>query len=290
MNILVFSQVCIDHNVSEGAEYTAAGSPGMFMAKIFTLFDDVDFTVVSHYGRDFKQYLGNIAIYPREPVSAATFIYENSTKSGIRTQRGLLRQFASPVEIDENLKELIQKADVIIFAPILPNYSTNYIGEIVSYKKEGAVTILLPQGYFRDFDREDNVIEREFVEAADIMPLVDIVIVSEQDHPQIEPMVIDWVKTGKTTALVTLGPGGAEIIQKGGRQLVAPLEVVAEDQIIDSVGAGDIFSASFIYHYMKTRNMPKSVESGNMVAGKSLFYTPDQLDNLRAIVKGFQAK
>ena len=52
MNITIFSNVCIDHNISKVGPYTADGSPALFFTRILKYFSDVYATIISAYGKE----------------------------------------------------------------------------------------------------------------------------------------------------------------------------------------------------------------------------------------------
>src|ERR1051326_3807780 len=103
MNILIFGQVDIDQNVSESSSYTAAGSPAMFINKIYAQFPDCKVTIIASYGSDFLDYLEGISIYPKTPNSSKTLVYENITQKGFRIQIAHNRNEARPVPVDSEV-------------------------------------------------------------------------------------------------------------------------------------------------------------------------------------------
>ena len=85
MKIVIIGQVDIDRNVSENATYTSAGSPAMYIDKIYRQFPDCEVTIVAPYGDDFSLYLNKVDIYPKKPNTKKTLVYENVSKSGSLT-------------------------------------------------------------------------------------------------------------------------------------------------------------------------------------------------------------
>jgi sugar/nucleoside kinase (ribokinase family) len=275
-NIVIVGHVCIDQNASENSSYTAAGSPAMFISTIYQQFKDVNVNIIASYGNDFEEYKGTANLFPKEANSDRTLVYKNETKNGRRSQQALNREQSVPVKLNEELLPIIQEADIIFLAPILPNYPKEYLEKIFRSKKEGSLVILLPQGYFRDFDGQDNVIKREFNESTELLPLVDIVIVSEYDADNTEELVKGWVRDSNLVAIMTLGERGAAIISKEGKKII-PTEPLIEDNIIDSIGAGDIFSAAFAYEYLNTKDVVKAVSFANQIARQSLLFKTDEI-------------
>jgi sugar/nucleoside kinase (ribokinase family) len=271
MNICIIGTVCIDKNVSENASYTSAGSPAMFMHKIFKQFGDCNVSIVTSYGPDLLQYLDGVSISPAQPNAAKTLVYENNSKAGFRTQKSYNRDGAFAVELDDSIIEVLRQANLVFFAPQQPIYTKEYIESVVTNLKPDALKVLIPQGFYRNFDAENNVLVREFVEAKDILPLMEVVIVSEQDSPTMLAQAKEWALNLNVIPVVTLGEKGAMAL-KGSEEIMLPAIPVPENEIIDSVGSGDIFSASFAYKYKQTGNLEDAGKFANAVARQCLFY------------------
>ncbi len=274
MNISMVGHVCIDKNITESGTYHGPGSPAMFLEKIFRKFPQTKVRIISQYGEDFLPYIKDIDIYPKEPSQHDTLVYENCTKGNMRTQKARNRHNAEPVAIDKELKSVFSSSDILFFAPILPNYSSRYVKRVLSYVNQHTLKILLPQGYYRDFDGDNNVVQRDFIEADDIIPLFDVVIVSEQDHKDMKNIAQVWSQV--TRIIITLGEKGSLYISKNRTQKVS-VKPVAEKDIVDSIGSGDIFSASFAYKYYTSRDMYVSLRFANNIARQCLFYPADNL-------------
>ena len=274
MKITIIGHVCIDNNISESVTYTTAGSPAMFMNKIYKKFPDVLTNIIAPYGRDFETYTKAINIFPKKSIGELTLIYENKSQGNLRTQKALNREYAKPLIIDNELKRIVAESDIIFFAPLTPDYSVPYVTELIKFTQESCLKILLPQGYYRSFDQENNVIQRDFIEAELILPLFDFVIVSEQDHKEMEIISKKWSE--KIKVIMTLGDKGVGYFYKN-ESIVVPVEKVEAEDIVDSVGSGDIFSASFGFKYFLTKDIKKSLEFANNIARQCLFYSADNL-------------
>lgn len=276
MQIVVLGHVCIDKNTSENASYTAPGSPAMFLSKIFKQLPDCSTSIITPYGEDFLPYAATISLFPMKPTTRHTLVYENITKNKQRTQKAHFFGEARPVFLEAEERKLLAKADVLYIAPILPNFSPEYIGSVIQTIPKSCLKILSPQGYFRTFDEQNNVVIREFPETSEVLPLIDVVIVSEQDHPEMKKVAKEWAHTYKIVVIVTTGEGGAEIFTKDSITPV-PTDPVPETAIVDSVGSGDIFSAGFGYMFQKTKDFVGSVAFANKLARECLFYTSENI-------------
>jgi sugar/nucleoside kinase (ribokinase family) len=276
VNICIIGTVCIDKNVSENASYTSAGSPAMFMHKIFNQFNDCNVSIVASYGPDFLRYLNGVNIFPKQPNCEKTLVYENVSNAGFRTQKSYNRDNAFAVDLDNSIVEVLRQADIVFFAPQQPIYTKEYIKSIVTNLKPDTLRVLLPQGFYRNFDAENNVLVRKFTESKDILPLMDIVIVSEQDSLNMVGQAKEWSSNMKLISVVTLGASGA-VAFKNDEEIMLPATPVPEEEIIDSVGSGDIFSASFAYRYRQTDNIKEAGRFANAVARQCLFYPADSI-------------
>lgn len=273
---VIIGHVCIDYNVSEKTSYVAAGGPAIFIAKIFNQFKNCRTTIVAPYGKNFSRYIKKNTFYRLRLVANHTLIYKNFTNKGLRIQKVLYQKNATPVKIKGEVCNIIKQADIIFIAPLLPNFSSKYIQQINKLAKRKAVKILLPQGYFRDFNSQNKVILRKFSEVNKILPFVDFVIVSDQDYPKIKQLSSNWVKNNKAIFIITLGEKGALIVDKNKKIKISTI-AVPNNKIVDSVGSGDIFSAGFAYNYIKTKSLKMAVIFANKLARKNLFYAANEI-------------
>lgn len=284
MNITIIGHVCIDNNISEHVTYIGAGSPAMFMSKVYNKFPNVNFKIIAPYGRDFLSYIKNVSLYPSHPIQDWTLIYENKSLGKIRTQKALNREYAKPLLVDERIVDILNSSDLIFFAPLTADYDPAYVNDLFSKTNHNSIKILIPQGYYRDFDNKNNIVQRNFVEADRLIPMFDFVILSEQDHKDIKTISESWSK--KTQVIMTLGDKGSLYLYKN-KSLSVDVEAVAFENIVDSVGSGDIFSASFGYRFKLTNNIQESMEFANNIARQCLFYSAN---NLQFTLPGFTTK
>jgi len=278
MNITILGHVCIDKNTSENSSYTAAGSPAIFMEKIFHQLPGTRTTIISSYGKDFLPFRGSAVLLPNQPTSDTTLVYENITKNVIRQQYAHNRDVSLPVALDDELRSALEQTNILFIAPILPNYSASYVRSITSAVNEKAIKVLLPQGFYRAFDRSDHVLKQQFQEADAILKCVDIVIVSQQDQDHIKKEIASWTqKHPHLIAVMTTGEKGAVAYQYG-KEHILPSNPVPEKDIVDSVGSGDIFSAGFAYRFQQTRDIERAGAFANALARQCLFFTPEKIN------------
>jgi len=277
MRIVILGHVCIDKNSSEHASYTSAGSPAMFMNLIFTQLPNCEVTIITPYGADFLPFMGSAHLFPSSPTQEKTLVYENNTSQGKRIQKAHNRQYATTIPMTPDMEISIKQADILIIAPLLPNISSAYIKSVVEKTSPNTIKVLSPQGYYRAFTSEDIVTEAEFSAADEILNQMDIVIVSDQDRKDMQQTLRHWTeKHPKLVAVMTKSKDGA-IVLKGNKETVVRVEEVKEEDIVDSVGSGDIFTAGFAYNYWQTRDIQQAGDFANALARQCLFFKPNDI-------------
>lgn len=100
----------------------------------------------------------------------------------------------------------------------------------------GAKRVLAAQGMLRSFGTDGLVVPSPWTDYARLLPKVDAVVVSEEDHAE------DRAWLPYTTVVVTKAERGSDVHPKGGSTVA--IEPFAVAEVIDQTGAGDAFAAS----------------------------------------------
>jgi sugar/nucleoside kinase (ribokinase family) len=269
-NVVLVGHVCIDHNTTESATYTSWGSTVLYIAQYLQSAQDITPVIISNYGPDILPYLPGVHIVPAEPNQTQTLVYENDTRTTPRIWKAHNTTFAEAPKLTPEVIEAVQAADIILVGTLLPNYSAEYIQELLGYAPPTALRVLCPQGYFRHIADDGLVIPRDFSEAPQIVPLFDLVVYSEEDHPQAFAIAKAWTQYNDATKIIiTEGEKGASIVAKNGIVAI-PTTPLAPEDIVDSVGCGDIFDATVTYAYYQSKDLEQAVQAAHVAAGKKL--------------------
>lgn len=270
MKIVLVGHVCIDKNSSENSSYTGGGSPLLYISRYLAKHFASDPELIAPYGRDFLPFAAGLQLLS-PPQDGHTLVYKNITHNQHRTQQCEHIDTADPVPLTSDMKKCVAEADVICLAPLLPNYPLKYVRDLLATRKPGSVAILSPQGYLRTVDAEGNVSPRDFKEALDILPLFDVTIFSEDDQPDAIATARRWAQDLPVSQIiVTQASRGASLVTATGVTPVAT-DPVPEDQIVDSVGCGDTFSAAVMMSYAQERDIVTAIRAGNKAARAKLF-------------------
>jgi sugar/nucleoside kinase (ribokinase family) len=98
----------------------------------------------------------------------------------------------------------------------------------------GAKRVLAAQGMLRSFAADGTVVASRWKDYARLLPKVDAVVVSEEDHAELSA----WLPF--TTVVVTQAERGSDVHANGGTTHVRAFAVA---EVVDQTGAGDAFAA-----------------------------------------------
>lgn len=271
--ITIIGHVCIDDNIINNAKVETWGSPAMYMAHYYLKNFDIKSHVVAGYGNDFSKYTGKF-LFTEMPDNRKTMIYENIVNNGKRTQFCHNSNSAAPVQLRKDVTDLIQKSDILIIAPQVPNYPKEYITDIMTFIPKKCVKVLLPQGYMRQVGQNDKIEQRNFVEASHILPYFDVVIASDEDYSGILKLAPHWSGYKENSnIIITQAEKGATIFRGGESQHIATQPIKFKD-IRNPVGSGDIFSAQVAIGLYNNLEPYEAVRLANQATTKSLLSDP----------------
>lgn len=292
MNITILGDICIDENTVEGASYTSFGGPALYMDIILKHLPTVSYKIVANWGSDLKPYISNLDNMLTSMGDLPSLKYKNISTSLGRVQYAEVSDSKGEFNVDfEILKKHIGWSDLIIFSPLTPFFDAEYLASILKHKSDSAKTIILPQGYFREILDNTNVVKRDFVEEKEVLSLFDFAIVSEEDGENMHSTAAFWATKYGLDVVVTIGEKGAKLYSKTGGDM--RVGTIANQNIVDSTGSGDIFSIAFGTKYVQSQNVEESISFANKMAGLCLSYTPIQMqksvefaDKVELLAKG----
>lgn len=129
------------------------------------------------------------------------------------------------------------------------------------------------------------IIEQGLAKIVNLIKKIDIVIMSQREFrvlydfkkKNINPKTIrgdsfDIFSLGVRVLIITMGEKGALILTQKNAELIPPIKT---DKVVDTTGAGDAFSAGFIYGFIqnssfKFEDLRNNVRIGNLIAGKCI--------------------
>lgn len=272
-NVVILGDVCIDRNRTEkGVTYTGWGGPGPYGQRAAKLLGIEEVVIAATYGDDFRLYADDFHIVTPPSPGMHSLTYRNVTTANGREQTCHNSENAILPKLTENLRALIRQADILMVAPLTPNYTMTGVKEVAELAdKNHAITVLCPQGYFRQIHRDGSISSRPFREAALLMPSFDLTILSEADTPNAVDQAESWALSSlRTRVVVTEAEKGAKVISASGAHRQVPTVPIASEDITDSVGCGDFFAMATAIEYWRSGDIDRAVANAHETAGKKL--------------------
>lgn len=166
------------------------------------------------------------------------------------------------------------KATKVIFLSSLKNLDP-FI-EATTIGRKNNITVILNPGML--------IIDQGLENITKLLEKIDIFILSQREFTTLlnitkeldEKIIVEKAKSllecGIKVLVITMGEKGAFLLTDKESELISSAKV---NQVIDTTGAGDAFSAGFIYGYVKNlsyafEDLKRNVKIGNLVAGKCI--------------------
>ncbi len=198
--------------------------------------------------------------------AATTFI--NIYHEGFRTQ--FLRARADMLQV-EDVPESWRVAPIVLLGPLDQELSPALVR--LFPKRPGAIIAATPQGWLRRWDDDGRVWPTPWTAAEEILPLLDVLILSHDDllpfangnRTNADAILTRW-SMQVPLLVATDGRHGATLFQHGVTERF-PAYPAAE---VDPTGAGDVFAAAFLVHLHRHGDPRQAVDFANCVASLSI--------------------
>lgn len=125
-----------------------------------------------------------------------------------------------------------------------------------------------PQGWYRDWDNEGNVLFRDWMESSLYLGKANAVVLSIEDVKGNEDIIASLAYTVRVL-VVTDGYSGARVYWNGDVRNFRP-PIVEE---IEPTGAGDIFATTFFIRLKQTQNPWEAARFATIIAARSVTRT-----------------
>lgn len=271
-NIVLAGHVCIDRNKIDGVPVTKWGSSVMYMARLLSTKYDVEALAIAPYGEDFV-YKDEVSLL-NAAQTWPTMIYENILNNGHRVQYCHNYQHSALPQLENNITEALQAASIFVLAPLAPTINVDQVTQYVKQLPSDCLKVLLPQGYMRNFDSSDLVSKRQFIEAAQLLPLFDVVVASDEDCDNALDQAKEWsIFNSQAKIVITQAGNGATFFAGQQSQQVPTVEILPKD-IINPVGCGDMFSAQLMLSLSQGLDISSAVSVANTKTAEALKSKP----------------
>jgi len=202
---------------------------------------------------------GRVDVYVDKHGERTFFVHPNA--SGI-------------VELEMS-EEDYEEVDYFYLDPFPSEQSFKVHLEIAKNAKKHGKFVILNPGY--------PYTKLGFDRLKELLKFTDLVIISEPEFKSLKVSEKDLLKLVEIL-VITLGSRGSKAVTKGGEFYQPAFKV---EKVVDTTGAGDAFSAGFLYGFLKGLPLDTCLRLGNFVASYNIRYygarnfpSKDEVDRL----------
>lgn len=185
--------------------------------------------------------------------SAQTTTFHNVYHNGHRQQFLLAR--APAIEPDD-VPTAWRQTPIVHLGPL-----DRELDERFATLFPGSLVGVTPQGWLRQWDEAGRVRMRPWVEAPQILPHVDVLVLSVEDLNGNAALIDEYARLTRI-AVMTQGPLGCVVFTEGMEKPVAGFPV----EEVDPTGAGDVFAAAFLVRLQETQDPFEAARFANATA------------------------
>lgn len=216
--------------------------------------------VLTSYAPDFTGMGVLTGLTVHNVLSAATTTFENVYTPHGRVQT--VHATAATLTPD-HLPAAWGEPAIIHLAPVVHEVDYSFFDRSID-RFPGSLVCLTPQGWLREWGSDGRVHPREWPEAQAILSRADVVVLSQEDLPDIATLwqYWEWCKL----LVLTGGPKGCLVLQ-GETAVRIPTISITQ---VDPTGAGDIFATAYFINYHQTRDALAAAHFANVIAAHSV--------------------
>ncbi|MBE0408341.1 MAG: ribokinase [Anaerolineales bacterium] len=256
-----------------------------------TYLGPVDYLVIGHLTRD---------ITPKGPQIGGTALYAALTARALGLRVGIVTSWSEEIFIDQlsdipiinyptehsttfenittpegriqKLHSVAAKLDLFLLPEAWRNPTIIHFGPVAQEIEPGmtrhftnSLVGITPQGWLRSWDDEGVVHPSEWPEASFVLGNANAVVLSDEDVGNDEAR-IEEMATYCQVLVVTENIEGARVYWHGDVRRFHPLPV----ELVDDIGAGDIFAAVFFVRLYTTRDPWEAARFASQLASHSI--------------------
>lgn len=213
--------------------------------------------IVTSWGNEFslEPTLGALPIINAPTENSTTF--ENQETSRGRVQ--ILHNLATSLDM-HLIPEIWKDVPIVHLGPIAQEIDPSIVRHFPN-----SMICITPQGWLREWDQAGRVSLTEWPEASFVLERAGATVVSLEDI-HCDEVRVEEMATASRVLAVTEGRQGVRVYWNGDvRRFRAP-----EVNVVDSVGAGDIFATAFFIRYYKTKDPWEAARFATQLASLSV--------------------
>jgi 1D-myo-inositol 3-kinase len=185
--------------------------------------------------------------------SAQTTTFHNIYHDGRRRQ--FLLALADPIQPGD-IPDAWRAVPIVHLGPLVREVDARFAKLF-----PGALVGVTPQGWLRQWDETKRVRMRPWEEAPEILPHVDVLVLSEEDLNGNTELMDEYARLTRI-AVMTQGPKGCTVFTNGIEKHVPGFPACE----VDPTGAGDVFAGAFLIRLQETGDPFEAARFANATA------------------------
>lgn len=191
--------------------------------------------------------------------SETTTTFQNIYSQGKRKQ--FVRDVAPSISASDVPIEW-RAAKIVLLGPVADELAV----DIARAFADETLVAASPQGWMRQWDESGRVKPRAWIEAHEILPHVNALILSEEDLGTYTERLSSYIALAPLVAL-TRESDGVTIYRKRERPVDVPAFTI---NVVDPTGAGDSFAAGFLIRLYETNDVLQAARFANATAALAI--------------------
>ncbi len=216
--------------------------------------------IVTSWGHEFplEPHLGALPIINAPTEKSTTFENIHTPKGRVQ----ILHNVAAPLDM-HLIPESWLNPSIVHLGPIAQEVDPALVRNFPS-----ALIGVTPQGWLRQWDQAGRVSLAEWPEGSFVLRNVEAAVISVEDINEDEERIEEMI-TASQVLVVTEGSENVRVYWNGDVRSFRPPKV----EVVDTVGAGDIFATAFFFRLHATRNPWESARFAAELASISVTRT-----------------
>ena len=244
--ILAIGKVTKDYIITPTKEYTQIGGAVFYQTQTLNTLNYNVESIITIGNDDLKlleDVQGKVHIIKTEKTMQYTNIYDEKLR---RTQKAILTK--NPI-LPENIIIDLKNFTTVLLSPLspydIPPETINFL------KQKGMKTVLVPQGYLRQSDENNNIIPKKWENMESYLKNTDIICLDEKEaknafdiNPNNEKQINDMIKKySLEQVIITKAEKGSVIHTQYDKYEIPAIKTRKET---DATGLGDTYIAAYV--------------------------------------------
>ena len=256
IDILVIGNPTLDYI---DGKFFSPGGPVTYVNNSLFQMNQSSVTTITSFGEDFSE---KNLMNPKKLInfrSKFTNRFDFHLSSDIRDMQVLSR--GNSIKLGgikiENTPE------IIFISPVLSEISVSET-KLLMNRFPSSIFVGMPQGWIRKLENNKVLFDFSKIE---YFPYFDLLLFSDEEINESNISIESFIDLSKIL-VITKGNKGADVYFENEIISIEPIK----SELLNTIGAGDIFASVFSLEYYKSKNIVSSGKIANNIAAKSIGY------------------